>query len=138
MIRIHKRSKITYASIRNGGLYVMEEDEYNPSKYNWEPLKEYVLQTELVGDSAFGCLVEKQDADEYTNEKRYTDEIERLKNELTTIETKLKEVEEKSTELNTQIEWLTEQNQGLGELLEQERKKKMEENERNGSKKIDR
>lgn len=135
MVRIHKKSKITYASIRNGGLHVLEQDQYNPNRHNWELLKKYVLQTELIGDDCFGCLVEyleKQDADEYVNEKRYIDEIETLKSGLTTMETKLKEVEEKSTELNTQIEWLTEQNHELGELLVQERnkttkKKKMEE-----------
>ena len=123
MVRIHKKSKIIYALIRNGGLYVMEQDKYSSS---WEPLKGYVLQTELIGDSAFGYLVEyleEQDADEYVNEKRYIDEIERLKNELTTIETKLKEVEKESNGLNTHIEWLRQQNNELIELLEQERSK---------------
>lgn len=125
MIRIHKKSKITYASIRNGGLFLWEQDDY--SHYDWRPLKGYVLQTELVDNDGDGCLVEyleKQDADEYANEKRYLDEIERLKSELTTMETKLKEVEKESSGLNTHIEWLRQQNDKLIESLEQERSKR--------------
>lgn len=128
MVRTHKRSKITPCLINDSGLLVMR----NEGGYNrWCMLQGYVLQTELLNDDKDRCLVEyleKQDADEYVNEKRYMDEIKRLTAELEVMETKLKVVEKAFAEQKEHAEWLNNENNELGKLLEEVRRKQEKHN----------